>query len=370
MRLLTSLLTAIFVLGSSAALALDFEERQISPGGVPARYIFISGEFAPTDDLSRLSQLIYKARPDFVTFNSAGGNVVEAMEVGRLIRAAGLSTIQLRSLECASACAFAFMGGVRRVADPGSIGIHRLSLNDGHLVDIDETQKFTAYVIAYMTEMGVDAGLMQLVLSYSPDDIRYLSGSEMRRYGVTTDQTIVDGNRGGVGGGEPSACVSRTFAGAMPIARSGKIRHPKGSALLKSEPDVGARDLRTIPNETTVEITSVEGRWYRANVDGLIGYLHDTWVAVDQFEQGEFEDRYIQVRSFTSRIEAEKYACSSRVGETVWRSTNGWFAVTLSERMKLPAALDLLASSKSAGQIPDDSFVTYGNTYVRRVCCN
>ncbi|RUM99166.1 hypothetical protein EET67_03070, partial [Pseudaminobacter arsenicus] len=30
----------------------------------------------------------------------------------------------------------------------------------------------------------------------------------------------------------------------------------------------------------------------------------------------------------------------------------------------------LVKTLKASGSIPDDAFMTYGNTYVRKVCCN
>ena len=49
------------------------------------------------------------------------------LELGRLIRAFGLDTVQIKQAECASACALAFMGGVRRIAEAGAIGVHKSS---------------------------------------------------------------------------------------------------------------------------------------------------------------------------------------------------------------------------------------------------
>lgn len=51
-------------------------------------------------------------------------------------------------------------------------------------------------------------------------------------------------------------------------------------------------------------------------------------------------------------------------------ATNGWFAITLEETYEPEAAARLLNRLKATGIIPGDSFVVYGNTYVRKVCCN
>ncbi|PBB94119.1 hypothetical protein CK215_01285 [Mesorhizobium sp. WSM3864] len=102
-----------------------------------------------------------------------------------MIRAAGLDTLQLRQLQCASACSLAFLGGVHRVAEPGSIGVHRPSLKpaDG-MSNEDAEARFqfgTAAIISYVVEMGADPKLMELASSYDKHDIRYLSASELLR---------------------------------------------------------------------------------------------------------------------------------------------------------------------------------------------
>ena len=88
------------------------------------------GTFGNADRLDDFSSLVRENSPRFVTFQSPGGNVLKAIELGRLIRQSALDTLQIRSLECESACAFAFMGGVKRFADPGAIGMHRASLQE------------------------------------------------------------------------------------------------------------------------------------------------------------------------------------------------------------------------------------------------
>ena len=53
-------------------------------------YVLISGTFDFADDLTAFRQFVLDHHPVFATFDSAGGNVVKAMELGRAIRAAGL----------------------------------------------------------------------------------------------------------------------------------------------------------------------------------------------------------------------------------------------------------------------------------------
>jgi hypothetical protein len=153
-------------------------------------FVIVQGEFELGDDLAAFSREVARNEVTAVGFDSPGGSVAKAMELGRLIRSLGLSTLQPRGLECASACALAFMGGVQRVAQPGAIGVHRSSFADDAFSSpgeaIEHVQGATAKVVGYMVEMGIDAALLEVSLAYSKDDVRYLSLSEMERYRIVS----------------------------------------------------------------------------------------------------------------------------------------------------------------------------------------
>lgn len=153
---------------------------QTGEGDDGLKFIVVSGEFEHTDDLKSFERLVRFRNTEVVSFDSTGGNIYKAMELGRLIRQYGLATIQLRKLDCASACALAFMGGELRFAEPGSIGVHKSSFAPSSPMNKQEAvsavQEVTADIIGYMAEMGVSPSLLQLALSTEANDIRYLSG--------------------------------------------------------------------------------------------------------------------------------------------------------------------------------------------------
>ena len=173
---------------TEAAFAkLNYTSGETSDG---LRYIVVNGEFEYSDNLSEFSDKASLQKPSFIGFNSGGGNVIKAMELGRLIRSHRLSTVQLKGPECSSACALAFLGGVGRIAEPGAIGVHKSSFSAEDAIDtqtaVSAVQELTAEVITYIIEMGADPALLQLSLRYDKDDIRYLSRSEMHHYKVIT----------------------------------------------------------------------------------------------------------------------------------------------------------------------------------------
>lgn len=188
MRLASLFLAAGSIVAAATSQVAALEYTPVSsPGEQP--FLVVSGEFGVNEPLSGFSNAVASSGARVIVFNSPGGNVGTAIQLGRMIRAAGLDTLQVRQLQCASACSLAFLGGVRRVAETGSIGVHRASFDTsgGMSADeaVDQIQAGTAQVMAYMTEMGVDPKLMQVALSYDRSDMRYLSASEMADLRVT-----------------------------------------------------------------------------------------------------------------------------------------------------------------------------------------
>ncbi|MBB3937854.1 PAN domain-containing protein [Aureimonas phyllosphaerae] len=154
-------------------------------------YLVVHGEFRRDDNERALVTKAIETDAKVVIFDSPGGNAYAAMRFGRAIRAAGLNTLQARPLECASACSMAFMGGVMRVAESGSIGVHRAAFGQDAEMDsstaVAAIQAGTADLIAYLVEMGVDPRLMQLALSVDSTDMRYLTTAEMSELRVTSN---------------------------------------------------------------------------------------------------------------------------------------------------------------------------------------
>jgi hypothetical protein len=368
----------IWTVASPSEARLGYSTQALESGG---RYVIISGAFEFTDDLADFRALVSREHPVFVGFDSPGGNVVKAMEFGRLLRVLGLATIQVRDFECASACSLAFLGGVSRAAEPGSIGVHKSSFSDTSGIPtpdaVSAVQELTADVIGYMMEMGVDPALLQLSLSYDSDDIRYLSKSEMARFRVTTighapatsfavpaqapEQRPSQASRAAEAKAQPSLDI--------PAARTGMVRHPKGKAPIKSSDNPDAKSVGDVANGSAVQILSTTGEWYRVSTAGQAGYMHYSWVRVDQFETRPGDPRFVQVKSFRSLPEAEAFVRQSSVPLAVQLAANGWFAITLKDLYPEQQAKDVANALKAQGSIAKDSMVTLGNTYVREVCC-
>ncbi|TIT77238.1 MAG: hypothetical protein E5W57_15965 [Mesorhizobium sp.] len=374
---------------TTARAGLQFQAGQTDWG---LHYILVSGDFAYQDDLSIFENQVRSNSATTITFASPGGNIQKAMELGRLIRRLGINTIQFKAVECASACSLAFLGGVIRYADPGSIGVHKSSFQANVPLTTQEAvsavQQISADVMTYMIEMDVDPALLQLSLQYDSNDIR-LSMSEMVKYKVVT--FVPGAGQSQVASQAPSSTPTpqpqvtppptaappqsvappppAALSLAIPQARSGRIGHPRGSAPLKTLPEGKSANVAVLRNGSWVAILGNSGRWYRVQAGNQVGYMHDTWVHVDQYDSGPFGKRHIQVKSFNNYADAEAYVRSASIPLSAYLATNGWFAITLESTYDEQMAKSLVNEMKARGAIPDDAYATFGNTYVRKVCC-
>lgn len=156
----------------------------------------------------------------------------------------------------------------------------------------------------------------------------------------------------------------------VPRARTGTVRHPKGVAPIKDAANSDARTIGQVPNGSPVEVVEVRNDWYRVLVGGSSGYMHYSWIRVNQFEEPAGDRRFVQIKSFRALDDARSFIKSAQVPLSAHLAANGWIAVTLHDVYGEQEAKDLSTALKAHGLIAKDAMVTYGNTYVRKVCCD
>ena len=142
-----------------------------------------------------------------VFFDSRGGNVVASMVFGHILRELRVGGIVGRFEgasgsgpfvgECLSACVYAMMGAVRRVAPAGSqVALHRMSIVENetgggwfgpaHVTRSFADKPMVAILKRYARHMGVDPAMVALAESLSPDNMHLLTPAEMRRWSFAT----------------------------------------------------------------------------------------------------------------------------------------------------------------------------------------
>jgi hypothetical protein len=155
-----------------------------------------------------------------IHLNSPGGSLRGGLKLGELIRQEKLDTLVSKTVGtidvatervessweekpasiCASACAFAFMGGVRRHAisnyykrnliwtrGEGKIGVHQFyheaRASDDEMgvkpPDVSSVQYIVGQLIEYAVRMGISADLVKLSSSVPPGEMHWLADDEL-----------------------------------------------------------------------------------------------------------------------------------------------------------------------------------------------
>ncbi len=380
---MAGLALGLTLVAQGATARLSYEVQNLKDG---SKFIMVSGQFEADDDLAIFRDKVLSSHAYSVSFFSGGGNVYKAMEFGRLIRSLGLQTVAARGSECASACSLSFLGGVTRYAEPGAIGVHKSSFADTSGMSVEHAvaavQQQTADVISYMSEMGVDPLLLQLALKYDSNDIRYLSSSEMTQFRVTTvsfqevhesdvkspsgeaQAPIADGRKAVKTLNEEPPLLQ------VPVPRSGIVQDDSGSALLKTSRDMRSKTIAAFANGSELQIMKNIGDWYRVSIGKKTGYMRQPSVWVREFEENQFGKRYIEITTEKSLEAAISLAKRSFIPMAVHLTAQGRYAVTIVGTYG--GNIDSLVFQPliNTKSIPPTAFVTYGNNYVREICCS
>jgi len=144
--------------------------------------IVVEGDLVDGDQ-GKLQSAMAGLRRAVVVLSSDGGNLIAGIEMGKLIRLRGLSTLVMRGDACTSACALAWLGGVQRIADRGArIGFHAAYRTQGGKTH--ETGAGNALVGAYLTNLGFSENAVFLLTFTPPSQMLWLDSALARRLGI------------------------------------------------------------------------------------------------------------------------------------------------------------------------------------------
>jgi hypothetical protein len=150
------------------------------------RALIVTGEF--TKGIAEAVEQSLAATPSvrIVVFESPGGDVEEAMRIGRYIKTNGLETGV--ATECSSACTYSFIAGRERILLPGAkLGFHACQRVVWY--SPCENQKYSNYLLA----SGIDESFIRRALSVDPLDVWYPRPEELLAAHVIT-RTRPDGS--------------------------------------------------------------------------------------------------------------------------------------------------------------------------------
>lgn len=150
--------------------------------------LFLRGRIAPGDAARFTAALdLAETTPGTAWLDSPGGSVIDALEIGRLLREAAIDTRMSAEAICLSACPYILAGGIeRRVAEGAWVGVHQHYFDQNTALPaifaVEDIQRGQGEVMGYLIEMGVDPALMRHALATPPDEIYMLLPEELERY--------------------------------------------------------------------------------------------------------------------------------------------------------------------------------------------
>lgn len=175
-------------------------------------FVIMTGRIDETTP-SRLAEAIRRPDAHQILFHSTGGSLEAGLEIGRIIRENGLNTsigkpvwfpttarngetlygwAEIEPGECSSACAYAFLGGVRRDLAYGQLGFHRFSPNDNGTLPgsggIIAGQIVSSVIVEYLSEMGIDPRIFRLASGTASTDLYFPNAQEFAKLRLSTPE--------------------------------------------------------------------------------------------------------------------------------------------------------------------------------------
>jgi hypothetical protein len=120
-----------------------------------------------------------------LAISSSGGDVVEAMQIGRFLRDSRLDITVTENADCVGACFLIVVGATGRYLQ-SPVGIHRVYVDSGRHTSPASAQaeqtiaRLGTSVREYLYEMKVPEDVIADVMSTKPGDESYLSPAEFR----------------------------------------------------------------------------------------------------------------------------------------------------------------------------------------------
>src|SRR5262252_7683744 len=165
MRLCISIASILLVTTPAVAAVITVREQTPDRPSV----VVVEGSLAAFDE----DQFAIKAASlssAFVALSSDGGSLATGLRIGEAIRRKGFSTIVPDGRRCASACAFAWLGGIERfLGTDARIGFHAASnpASDGE-----------RGVVPYLIKIGLPYEAIIYITQAAPNETTWLNMSD------------------------------------------------------------------------------------------------------------------------------------------------------------------------------------------------
>jgi hypothetical protein len=116
--------------------------------------------------------------------NSPGGDLAEAARLADAVRFSKIATIVVAKTTCASACFVVFAAGDQKYVGYGAqVGVHGASTSGGQ--ETDDSKAATIAMAKMVKELGVPPAIIGQMVVTPPDQMVWLSTSDLQGMGVT-----------------------------------------------------------------------------------------------------------------------------------------------------------------------------------------
>jgi hypothetical protein len=169
----------VSVLAPPAADAANIELRQADAG--PA-LVMVEGDLE-LNDIEIFRSKVASLSKATVAFRSDGGSLLAGIRIGMLIRVKSFTTIVPDAAQCASACAVAWLGGVRRFLGVGSkVGFHAAYVQKAGTTT--ESGPGNAVLGAYLDQIGLPEDAIVYITQAAPNSMKWLNLEEAAQHGI------------------------------------------------------------------------------------------------------------------------------------------------------------------------------------------
>lgn len=237
-RRLSALAASIFAMfwGQAATCAEITHESSSNGTGV----IAIQGEISARDAVT-FREIALRYRRAVVGLESNGGELLPAIEIGKLIQLAGFDTVVPSRAVCASSCALIWLAGERRLlASDGQVGFHAsYRAKNGRL---EESGVANALIGSYLTSLGLPRSAIIFATTAPPDEILWLTAANKRMAAIDFET---------IGGTSPDRDVAAQSVTPPPI---------------QTQP---VRNTSALPSYLPQSLSQSGERWVRFAKDGF-----------------------------------------------------------------------------------------------------
>ena len=155
---------------TGGAQAATFSHYRLDNG---MELIELNGDIKSGDEI-QFRKIALQFDKAIVGFNSDGGALFPALEIGKAVRLQSFETAVVSGNRCASACALIWAAGTNRyLVKGGRVGFHASYVEDGGKVI--ETGLGNALVGRYLTQIGLSEKAIIFATYSHPDSIAWLS---------------------------------------------------------------------------------------------------------------------------------------------------------------------------------------------------